>query len=257
MAASLANADLVPLTLVASNYTGPVSPDLPDMLGDPALITGNAGQLGYDELGNPVEDPLGVPLTKTYRIWGQIDLVHNWTGLGFSIHTTGDLFASATLDTTVDKWEVVATNGRFKINGTHARWRSDSDPYADSTGDNLTMVNLPPAGWSANGELGVGTLDAPTGYGGAYQVVQRGTWFNLGELTVIGTAGSVYLDYQPTTFEGGFKGDGIMYYGFGAEGIINLDENLNVASDVAFVTFLPEPASLILMALAGLIIRRR
>jgi len=255
MAATLAQADLVPLQLVASNYAGPTSPDVQPMLGDPALITGHAGALGYDTLGNPLETTTTAPLTKTYPIWAQIDLDHVWNGLGFSIHTTGDLFASASMTITPSKWIVAGATGSFKISGTYNRWNTGSDAYGDSTGDNVGMVAVLEPALGGEGDLGVGATDAA--YMGVWSLEQRGTWFKVGEITVVGKVGKVYLDYRPSNFIGGMKGDSVIYYGFGAAGIVNLDANLGADSDVAFVTYVPEPASLILLALAGLAIRRR
>ena len=245
--AGMANAELVPLQIVASPYEYPASPTDGSVLGDAAVLDGGA---------NP--QVLG---GTTLNVWAKTDLNHVWNGVAFDLQTTGDVTATAQLDLAVDKWTVRSNNGKFRINAGDelglVRWNSGSDATANSevAGDILKGVAVLEPGMGGTGDLGIGATSVYSG--GAYTLEQRGTWFKLGTITVQGTDGSVFLGYQTTNFLGGLKGESIMYYGYGASGIVNLDANVGMASDAPFVTVIPEPASFLLLALAGLAIRRR
>jgi hypothetical protein len=252
--AGVAGAELVPLRIVADATDLPVSPAA-SPFGGP-LQPGMGAD--FDANGNPV---FGAPGTYTLNLWAEVGLADVWNGLGIELVTTGDLFASAALEIDTPLWSVVGKTGAFKVlagNETaYDRWNPGSDNLGDSTGDFVTMAAVTESGLGGSGDVGLGATSVYDGAQYAYVLEQRGTWFKLGTVTVTGTNGQLYLAYRPTNFVGGEKGDGIMYYGWGASGIVNLDANLGAASDAALITVVPEPASLILLALAGLAIRRR
>ena len=253
LVAGLANAELVPLQLVASEYVMPQTTqgdaDVENTLGDVALLDS-----GMDPV---VDTSLTGAVCMNYKIWAKVD-EHNWKGLGFSVHATGDLTATVTMDVFADAWSVRGNNGKFLYGGTtFQRWNTGSDTTASAVGDNIVnMVAVQEPGLGGTGDIGVGATSV-YGAGTPYGLGERGTWFQVGAIEVCGTNGGIFLDYRGTNFEGGLKGESIIYYGYAASGIVNLDENLGVIADAAFVTFVPEPASLILLALAGLAIRRR
>lgn len=269
--AGMASAELVPLRLVADFA------DMPDnTLQHPSPfgtgLTPGSGP-GYDANGNPVIDVDPCPGDPvTINLWAEVDLDHQWNGLGFDMHCVcsgpGECFASATLDIAVDKWTVKSATGNFRVKladqGGYARWDPGSDNYADCSDPNdlVTMVSVTYANLGGDGDIGLGATSYYSA--GEYFVATRGTWFKLGTITMDcadccpGTC-ELYLSYQPTNFVGGLKGESIIYYGWGAAGIVNSDDHLGDLSDVPLVTLncVPEPASLILLALVGLVLRRR
>ena len=258
--AGMASAGLVPLRIVASPVDYPVSPDDGPVFGAP--LTPGVGD-GYDANGNPYVEFPECSGSVTFNVWAEVDLDHSWNGLGLDIHATNGGFASMTLDIAPTAWAVVGLNGKFKLQTyTLARWNTGSDAYGDSSGDNITMVAVTEAGLGGAGDIGMGATSVYDAGSYAYVLEQRGTWFKIGTVTAECFAcgeTEIYLSYQPTNFQGGLKGESIMYYGWGAAGIVNLDENLGQLSDVPLITLncVPEPASLILLALAGLVLRRR
>ncbi|MBN2445368.1 MAG: PEP-CTERM sorting domain-containing protein [Phycisphaerae bacterium] len=253
LVAGFANAELVPLQLVASDYAMPVGnqPAGIYVLGDSSVLNGGA---------DPVLDTAGASVCQTYNIWANLGLAPDavWNGLGFSIHTTGDVTASATLDILTNDWNVHGATGRWLDSGMDfVRWNAGSDNYADDTGDVVTMAAVQEAGLGGLDDNGIGATSVYDWDAFEYTLGYRGDWFLLGTITVCGTYGDVYLDYQGTNFIGGEKGDSEIFYGYAASGIQNLDANLGVVADAPFVSFIPEPASLILLALSGLVLRRR
>ncbi|MBN2446453.1 MAG: PEP-CTERM sorting domain-containing protein [Phycisphaerae bacterium] len=258
LAAGSANADVVPLQIVASGYEMPAGnhgvPGAENVLSDPSILDNGQTTHLVDYSGNSV----------TINIWANLGLAPDkvWNGLGFGVYTTGSIMATVNLDILSNDWNVHGPSGRWLDSGMDfPRWNTGSDSYGDSNGDIVTMAAIGEAGLGGVEDYGIGattvydwdTIQYVSGY--------RGDWFKLGTITVSaigGGAGEVYLTYRPTNFIGGSKGESIIYYGYGANGIINADENIGVMSNVPLVTLnIPEPASLILLAIAGLAIRRR
>jgi hypothetical protein len=186
----------------------------------------------------------------------------------FDIHATGDLHADVAFDQFRPKWSVLAASGNFKVRtgdeSAYQRWHASSSLLGSSDGQPIDAVSFPQFGGGeygdgigGAGDDGIGATSVPDTYG-QYSLEQRGTWFKLGTITVTGTQGEVFLGLQQTNFVGGEEGDGILFYGWGAGGIVNFNANLGQWSDVPFVSVAaPEPISLLLVLTGLVLIGRR
>ncbi|MBN2447920.1 MAG: hypothetical protein JXO22_14405 [Phycisphaerae bacterium] len=260
----------VPLRVIASDLDCPsVSVTVPSPFGTgssglgaaptPDLVNGDAN-------GNPVLDATGGLLSQTLNLWVEADLAHVWLGVGFDIYATGDLYADITLSEFVPEWSVRPQNGVFKVYPgnelAYRRWAAESDFAGDSNGDPVQVLSVPGTsgdhgnGIGYDGDIGVGATSVYQNL--QYELGQRGTWFKIGTITVTGSDGQIFLGHEPTSFVGGQKGDSIIYYGWGAAGIVNLDENLGLASDVPLLTVVaPEPEAMLLLLMLLPVVRRR
>ncbi|MBN2445914.1 MAG: hypothetical protein JXO22_04275, partial [Phycisphaerae bacterium] len=236
---SAANADIKPFRIVASDIEMPTgSTPIPSPLGsgDGSGPAPAPDYINGDVNGNPVLNSHGAGGSQTLNLWVEVQGDEFWHGVSFDIYATGDLYAQVNIDEFAPQWQLRSQTGEFRVlpgdEQAYRRFHRLSVLQGDSLGNRMIAESFPGLsgdygngiGW--DGDPGVGATSYYDTYEEQYVLGQRGTWFRLGSITVTGNSGEVYLGYRPSTYNGGEKGEGIMYYGWNSSGILNIDENL-------------------------------
>ncbi len=206
-----------------------------------------------------VVDTGNAPFSVTWGVWAEVFIdgglgaVDQWDAIGVDVVELPGLdVTTAMLNTDY----APSLFGRF-------RWRQDSDLGGTSgnpkpAGPNFTLVHLP-----GSLDYGIGLNQLPPSLGGIdtdsqYDAIEDRLFYLLGTITI----------NAPQGFEGdlffGTNADGFAQTGltaptvtFGSATPLSGDDLFGAIADTPMVTFVPEPASLALTALAGLTIRRR
>ncbi len=198
-----------------------------------------------------VVDTADAAFSVTWGVWAEIGIdastgdVDQWNGVGVDVVSNG---ASVTTDMLNRDYDASPF-------GTQFRWEDGSD-FGSVTGDeDFSLVNVTRTG------LGAGSL--PTSIGG----VDTDSYYDAAEDRLFYLLGTISIDVPQ-----GFEGD--LFFGtttagfdqsgtddetvtFGSATPLGGEGKFETIADTAMVSFIPEPASLVLVALAGLMIRRR
>ena len=144
------------------------------------------------------------------------------------------------------------------------RWEpppgSDLDPVGDNYifGYGVETSGLGHAGEAIADDLGLWDFYIPgtnhTGAAGGHYLIAEYTWAGGDPVFLAPGIGGISLS-------GADPGANLVYFGFNADGTDRdapvVDNDVGTESPVADLTFIPEPASLLLLGLAGLLLRRR
>ena len=181
------------------------------------------------------ENPVLPAGPGTAYLWAFVNAGDLWNGLSLENHG-----AAAT------GGEMI--NGPFL--GTQLRWEPSPASDLDPAGDNYIF------GFSVQ-QNGLGS--ALEGYDATWLYYIAGTGGGHYLVAVYDFDGSADVYLAPgeggISLSGSNPGDSDIYLGFGDAPVP--DNAMGQTSDVADLTFIPEPASMLLLALAGLVLRRR
>jgi hypothetical protein len=227
---------------ITTPYTPPSEAAADINPGDMAVA---GDQLAKIDLG-----PGGSP-TVTLFVWAEMvgGGAQKWAGIGMDIKTVGDV-------------KMTGFNFWNYTNGGYIRW--DGTGIGSSSATLLNDIIL-----AAVSQQGVNSSGNTTANAGAdKQYINNGTTNRhvvIGSVTFMATAPSGFFGGMGWSYIGigdaGIARDtGVeesIYLGHGDEGDGLTGESKNTYSTIAEASFMPEPASIVLLALAGLMLRRR
>lgn len=188
--------------------------------------------------GNPIVDATGGPVTQTLYLWSAFNPATDiWNGLGLFVETTGDVVA-----------DMGSTYQVSYFSGAFSRWQtSPAQPYnpewamgARGLGHNAAAVTSQ----GLNNPFDA-ALKTPAGF------------LLVGEITFTGQNGDIFLgvgDGKITRRDGNPGADTVTFGAGDPPVIANVPGTVSASFDAQFI---PEPASLLLLGLAGLALRRR
>lgn len=201
--------------------------------------------------------PSSSPISVTWGVWAEIGIdattgiVDQWNAVGVDVVEVPGLDVT----TAMLNNDYAPT---FWIGWT--RWEPGSD-FGGTAGDpepagpDFTLINVT--------RFGLGAAALPLSLGGHdtdsyYDAVEDRLFYLLGTITVeapAGFVGDLYLGTNTAGFDqSGVSGETVT---FGSATPLTGSDLFGKVADTPMVSFIPEPASLVLVALAGLVIRRR
>ncbi len=203
-----------------------------------------------------VVDTADAAFSVTWGVWAEIGIdatngsVDQWNAVGVDVVEGG-----ATVTTDMSN-----TDYNPSPFGTQFRWEDGSDfggtsGNPETAGPNFTLINVT--------RTGLGNASLPPSLGG----MDTDSYYNAGEDRLFYLLGTISIDVPQ-----GYEGD--IFFGtntagfdqsqvdgetvtFGSATPLTGGDLFGAIADTAMVSFIPEPASLVLIALAGLAIRRR
>jgi hypothetical protein len=163
-------------------------------------------------------------------LWAEVGIGDIWQGIGFDMGTTGiPLIDDVTF-----------------LGGISHRWSTLSDFGPTGSPSDVGIVAVP--GLDGNNTGLGGNLDLSQG--SSYGIGENGgNIFKLGTITASENFGVLTATYLGIVRQGALPGEDTIYVG--------ADSFLSDAFGSTATLWTPEPASLVLIALAGLAIRRR
>ncbi len=178
----------------------------------------------------------------TLYLWAYIQTGNRWNGisLGEDDAATGGIYDSQWFGGVLRRWET----------GSDFTWAGGTPGQTFGVG--VTTLGLGP------GELPLGGVTAPPAYVGTtmYVAGAGGNHYLYGDVTLpAGWDGQYFLKIGDGGIarEGGGPGLDTVFFGFGDEALLN--NQFGAMSRLPDIT--PEPASFVLLAIAGLFLRRR
>jgi hypothetical protein len=239
------------------------------------LSTGNAlnaSSVGGLTPSNPAINP-GAP--TTVYLWAQRVTASSWTGLGINVVPTAGVTVTGKQLYNPNMGEVTP-DGELWTDWEKYRWQNGAATSPPPGNPPVTTI-LPDADgqlvavaasgtWLLNLGATINATGDKLGFNGtAATTGNTNRFYLIGEMQVQGPAGgSLKLAVGPAwiTSSGGLPATDLVDFGFGdpairSQGIIDNVSATGGVSALADLTITPEPASLILLALAGLALRRR
>ncbi|MFH1746490.1 MAG: PEP-CTERM sorting domain-containing protein [Planctomycetota bacterium] len=175
----------------------------------------------------------------TAYLWAFVNTGNIWNGLALESHgalaTAGEMYNDALPILGGIRWEPAPA--------------SDLDPVGDNYifGFSVTRMGLG-SSMEAVADANFGWDKYIPGTGGGHYLVAEYTYDGSAPVFLAPGLGGISLS-------GSNPGANDVYFGFGDAPVP--DNAVGQMSDIADLTFIPEPASLLLLGLAGLVLRRR
>lgn len=266
LAASAANAQSIRLWLsptgldndanagvdhITSNFGAPFT----DTTNYPTGVPTAAGAGAIGPAANPVVDP-GV--SGLLYLMADLNAVDVWTGFSIDINVVGG-------DGSITSSKVYQSSAGIPNGAFHTRWQYSGDVApADGIADNPLLgksdgvggIGMAGSAITTNG-IAASQLTSLVVTAGAVGGSLGGGTLVLGAINVAGTSGNIFMSVGQggISRQGGDPANDQVFFGTG-------DASISVAafgqaSALADATIVPEPASFLLLGLAGLFLRRR